>query len=83
MSDNHEDNLYFENYANFSSSCLIDERGSFMLTGGYDDGKVVGTVSRYDINGFIEDLQPLNNPRYDHGCTQYLDSNIGALVRII
>lgn len=65
------------------SSCLIDERGSFMLTGGYDGGKVVGTVSRYDINGFIEDLQPLNNPRYDHGCTQYLDSNIGSKINIV
>lgn len=52
------------------ASCLIDEGSNFLLTGGYDTRQ---TVSRYDASGWIEDLENLNDGRYDHGCAQYED----------
>ena len=60
----------------FSYSCLIDEGGSFLLTGG---GFPVSTVSRYNINGWVEDLDDLITGRYSHGCTQY-KNNLGDRV---
>ena len=61
----------------YSGSCLIDEGESFLLTGGYgamNDG-TVSTVSRYDLNGWVEDLDDLNTKRFGHGCTQYLNTD--------
>ena len=50
---------------------MIDEGVNFVLTGGYDSGSVVSTVSRYNINGWVEDLDDLITGRRYHGCTQY------------
>ena len=58
----------------FSYSCLIDEGESFLLTGGFlvsTGGYGVSTVSRYNINGWVEDLDDLITGRNGHGCTQY------------
>lgn len=63
-----------------SCSCLIDEGEKFLLTG----GRVMETekkVARYDINGWVEDLDDLNTERYAHGCTRYTNS-AGDKVRI-
>ena len=38
-------------------------------------------VSRYDINGWVEDLGDLNTGRKDHGCTRYINT-AGNKVRI-
>ena len=54
----------------FSQSCLIDEGVNFVLTGGWNAG-AVSTVSRYNINGWVEDLDDLITGRSGHGCTQY------------
>ena len=51
-------------------SCLIDEGDTFLLTGG--DGSD-GIASRYDINGWIEDLDPLLHPRWYHSCFSYVN----------
>ena len=65
----------------FSQSCLIDEGQSFLLTGGYDfESGAVSRVSRYDINGWLEDLDDLNTERRLHGCTQFTN-NEGDKVR--
>lgn len=60
-----------------SGACLIDEGDTFLLTGGLH-GK--SGVTRYDINGWIEDLERLNDERWYHGCTQYT-ANDGQKVR--
>ena len=60
----------------FSYSCLIDEGESFLLTGGAGSES---TVSRYNINGWVEDLDDLITGRYQHGCTQY-KNNLGDRV---
>ena len=66
----------------FSESCLIDEGETFLVTGGYDSGGAVSTVSRYNINGWIEDLDDLITGRTHHGCLQY-SNTLGDRVRFI
>ena len=66
----------------FSLSCLIDEGVHFVLTGGYDSGGAVSTVSRYNINGWVEDLDDLITGRTHHGCTQY-SNTLGDRVRFM
>ena len=64
----------------FRYSCLIDEGESFLLTGGGAGSE--STVSRYNINGWVEDLDDLITGRYGHGCTQYSNTR-GARVRFM
>ena len=66
-------------YSESCPSCLIDEGETFLLTGGTYS---METVSRYDINGWLEDLDNLNTGRFDHGCTKYTN-NDGVKVRMI
>ena len=33
-------------------------------------------VSRYNMNGWVEDLDDLLSPRYGHACTRYLDQGV-------
>ena len=54
----------------FRSSCLIDEGNTFLITGGYYP-QVTSTVSRYNAEGWIEDIGNLNNARFGHGCSRY------------
>ena len=44
-----------------------------MLTGGYKSELEanVANVARYDISGFVKNLDDLNSARNWHGCTQY------------
>ena len=59
-------------------SCLIDEGTTFLVTGG---GDFLRTASRYDIHGWQEDLDPMNEARYFHGCSQFTN-NQGEKVRM-
>merc|ERR1712107_660119 len=61
-------------------SCLIDEGESFLLNGG--GYPVVSTVSRYNINGWVEDLDDLITGRYAPGCTQY-KNHLGARINLV
>merc|ERR1712107_941151 len=62
-------------------SCLIDEGETFLVTGGYDSG-YISTVSRYNINGWVEDLDDLITGRANHGCLQY-SNNFGARINLV
>ena len=55
-----------------SCSCLIDEGERFLLTGGIGM-ETEKKVARYDINGWIEDLDPLLHPRWYHSCFSYVN----------
>ena len=58
----------------FSRSCLIDEGETFLLTaGGWYTGK--SAVSRYNMNGWVEDLDNLITARYKHGCSQFTNKD--------
>ena len=49
-----------------------------MITGGRTRGHYNNPwnlVSRYNRNGFVEDLPNLNNARMGHGCGHYVNSN--------
>lgn len=60
-------------------SCLINEGTTFLLTGGY---KSMGKVSRYDDNGWIQDLNDLKTGRRGHGCSQYKNV-VGEKVNLV
>ena len=64
-----------------SYSCLIDEGQTFLLTGGSYSGTRKKVSSRYNINGWMEDLDDLNTGRWSHGCTQFTN-NDGDKVRM-
>ena len=64
-------------------NCLIDEGQSFLLTGGYYSLETLETVSRYNINGWLEDLGDLNTGRRLHGCTRYTNNQGCYFIRII
>ena len=53
--------LYSLKYS-VSGGCLIpdDETDSVLSTGGYEDGDVSARVTRYNLQGFVEDLPQLN-----------------------
>ena len=45
-----------------NGGCLIpdDDTGSVLITGGVEDEIATARVTRYDLQGFIEDLPQLN-----------------------
>lgn len=63
-------NIQFDSY-----SCLINEGNTFLLTGGSRTIK----NSRYDSNGWVEDIGYFNTARTEHGCTRFRD-NSGVMV---
>ena len=54
------------------ASCAINEGDSVVVTGGWYS---VNTVSRYNINGWTENLPNLLGPRVYHACGHYLNSD--------
>ena len=47
-----------------------------IITGGFYTSNLLAsnTVSVYGIKGWIEDLEPIGQGRYDHACTSFLSS---------
>ena len=51
----------------------------FVLTGGMGDnedgryGPSITRVTEYDINGFVKDLPDMITPRFNHGCSHFID----------
>ena len=60
-------------------SCLIDEGDTFLLTGGFGSPNM---ASRYDINGWVEDIDPLLTPRFFHSCFSYVNDH-GERVNLV
>ena len=61
--------LFFSNACGFAD----DDDGTYIMTGGL--GATLKTVSKYNKDGWMEDLPSLNTERNRHGCGTYLDSN--------
>ena len=64
-------------------SCSIQDLTSqtVIITGGVDEGMTATNlkkVTRYDIEGFVEDMPPLNIGRAVHGCGAYLRDTDGS-----
>ena len=55
-------------HVNYSDSCAIPDVDTVIITGGYNNLK---TVSVYNVQGWQEDLAPLNTGRRDHACSSY------------
>ena len=67
----------------YSSACSIEDpdKENIVITGGYDTNTFDSstTVSVYNLQGWVEDLQPLNDGRRSHACTSYMSG--GTRVR--
>ena len=70
---------YFRLEANISFSCAIPDPGGdeFIITGGFKetDPETKGStaeVSVYNENGWKENLMSLNQGRWGHGCTSFI-----------
>ena len=48
-----------------------DDSFSVIITGGQDNGEGMNQVTRYSKWGFVEDLQGMMSPRFNHGCGSY------------
>ena len=57
----------------FSGGCSIELEDKVILTGGVIDGEDSSTVSIYDTDGWLRDLQNLQINRRSHGCGHYFD----------
>ena len=66
-----------------SYGCGIPDYDSIVLTGGYDpdDNIQLSSVQRYDLNGFVSDLKPLNQKRTGHGCGYFYNKD-GVKVKL-
>merc|ERR1712142_387816 len=51
-----------------SQACEITDGPSIILTGGYNSGGYLRTVTRYNMKGFVEKLPSLITARRNHGC---------------
>ena len=62
----------------FSEACSIEDPDTetVVITGGRYTST---TVSVYGLQGWVEDLQPLNDGRRSHACTSYM--SVGTRVR--
>merc|ERR1711963_344866 len=52
-----------------NDACSITDTSSVVITGG---GSAHSRVTRYDRNGWVEDLPSLLTTRYEHGCAMYI-----------
>ena len=55
-----------------SLACGFADDDTYIITGGWNNNRI---VSKYDKNGWIEDLPNLNNGRSRHGCGTFVDDN--------
>ena len=60
----------------FRIACAIPEDDTVIITGGFyrdgaDNPAVLNTVSVYNVEGWQEDLPPLNTGRCDHACSSF------------
>ena len=76
------------NCNNYRQACSINDGSSVVITGGVSTYNITsnGTtsekkVTRYNLGGFVEDLQELNIARYDHACGGF-NTESGARVGI-
>ena len=61
------------------AACSITDSNSVVITGGYDDNTIAFRVSRYNIEGWMEDLPRLTTRRWNHACALYT-TDTGAKV---
>ena len=57
------------------AACSIPDpsTGTVLVTGGITSGyQTLDAVSRYGLQGWLEELPPLNKGRYGHGCGSYV-----------
>ena len=65
----------------YSSACSITDTNSVVITGGGSQygSSSTSRVTRYDMNGWVEDLPSLITARNNHACALYI-TDTGAKV---
>ena len=59
------------NYNSYACAIPDPDLQRVIITGGY---YTLNTVSVYRVEGWIEDLEPLGQGRYDHACASFLSA---------
>ena len=67
-------NIYY-----FSAACGIDLGDSYVVTGGRDNQQ---RVAQYSLTGEVTDLADLQEGRFLHACTSFIDNN-GVMVSLV
>ena len=67
-------------YVYYRLACSIPLGDEVVLTGGQWTVVFLTTVSRYDKDGWAEDMPSLNQGRWGHGCTAFMSG--GEQVRL-
>jgi len=60
----------------FREACAFSDpdTDTVITTGGWWQGDYLAFVTRYNVDGFVEELPQINIARNEHGCSSYLDS---------
>ena len=63
------------NFTSYRRACGFadEDDDTYIITGGSHNYETKTTVSRYNTDGWMEDLPSLNNGRSGHACGTYLD----------
>ena len=65
------DIILIDGYFSYACSIADPDTETVVITGGYP---ALTTVSVYGLQGWVEDLQPLNTGRRLHACTSYMSA---------
>ena len=59
-------------FISFACGFADEDDNTYVITGGLETSN---TVSRYNKDGWVEDLLDFNTARDSHGCGTYMDDN--------
>ena len=68
---------YYDDYSTGRYACSVPDSltNTVVITGGGFDENSSKLVTRYSLQGFVEDLPQLGEGRFDHGCGTYQRSD--------
>ena len=59
----------------YSAACGVEVDDKFVITGGWDHGRALNSVVRYNPQGESEVLPSLTVARWGHACAGYLNGD--------
>ena len=59
----------------YSAACGVEVDDKFVITGGWDNGRALNSVVRYNPQGESEVLPSLTVARWGHACAGYLNGD--------
>ena len=71
--------IYIYLYHRWACSIPDKDTNTFVVTGGKETS---GKVSRYNQNGWQEDLPDLKNGRWSHGCSNFVSGESETVMQV-